>query len=159
MDFPPSDEQEHTLVCTSPPSTHRTCAQITLFANSAVNENTPGALQSFVIGQNGALTGPISTINSQGGSPAFTTALSTGEVAIMNVRYKLSLAPAPRLTEWPQYNTGNGMIIPTTTDPLHFSSAASLITFPAGVSHPHMAVQHNGEILVPDLVRYGISVR
>lgn len=42
------------------------------------------------------------------------------------------------------------MIIPT-TDPLHFSRDASLITFPAPVSHPHMALQHGEEIFVPDL--------
>ncbi|KAI0343791.1 putative isomerase YbhE [Trametopsis cervina] len=99
----------------------------------AVNENTPGALQSFTVGPQGALTGPVGQINSQGGSPAFTAALSTGQVAIMN------------------YNTGNGLIIPTTTDPLHFSNSASLITFPASVSHPHMAVQYNNEVFVPDL--------
>lgn len=56
----------------------------------------------------------------------------------------------------PQYNTGNGKIIPTTTDPLHFATNASLITFPAPVSHPHMALEHaiegGFEVLVPDLV-------
>ena len=52
-----------------------------------------------------------------------------------------------------QYNTGNGMIIPITTDPLHFSRSAELITFPASVSHPHMALQHDSEVIIPDLVR------
>ncbi|KAI0685372.1 putative isomerase YbhE [Cytidiella melzeri] len=99
----------------------------------AVNEDSPGALQSFVIGPQGVLTGPIDQISSEGDSPAFTAPLTTGQVAIMN------------------YDTGNGMIIPTTMDPLHFSSSAKLITFPANVSHPHMAVQHNNEVFVPDL--------
>ena len=54
--------------------------------HSAVNENPQGALQSFLIGEQGALTGPLDTISSGGDSPAFTTALSTGQVAIMNVR-------------------------------------------------------------------------
>ena len=55
--------------------------------HSAVNEDTQGQLQSFLIGENGALSGPIDTISSGGDSPAFTTALSTGQVAIMNVRH------------------------------------------------------------------------
>ncbi|OBZ77566.1 hypothetical protein A0H81_01939 [Grifola frondosa] len=41
----------------------------------AVNEDTPGALQSFTIGHEGALTGPIGQISSDGNSPAFTTPL------------------------------------------------------------------------------------
>ncbi|KAH8103373.1 putative isomerase YbhE [Cristinia sonorae] len=98
----------------------------------AVNENSPGALQSFTIGAQGALHGPIGQANSDGDSPAFTAPLSTGQVAIMN------------------YNTGNGLIIPTTTDPLHFGSATP-ITFPFSGSHPHMAVQHGSEVFVPDL--------
>ena len=51
------------------------------------------------------------------------------------------------------------MIIPTTTDPLHFSRSAGLITFPASVSHPHMALQHGSEVLVPDLVRPCLALR
>lgn len=53
-----------------------------------------------------------------------------------------------------KYNTGNGKIIPTTSDPLHFdtSNATKLITFPAEVSHPHMALEHGQEVFVPDLV-------
>lgn len=51
-----------------------------------------------------------------------------------------------------QYNTGNGKIIPMTTDPLHFSTDAPLITFPSDVqSHPHMALQHGDEVFIPDL--------
>ena len=51
------------------------------------------------------------------------------------------------------------MIIPTVEDdPLHFDASASkLITFPPppepSVSHPHMALENDGEVLVPDLVR------
>jgi hypothetical protein len=56
------------------------------------------------------------------------------------------------------YGSGNGEIIPTTTDPLHFAQNASLVTdhFSAprlgGVSNPHMALEHGKEVLVPDLV-------
>ncbi|KAI0055287.1 putative isomerase YbhE [Artomyces pyxidatus] len=97
----------------------------------AVNENSPGALQSFIIGNQGLLTVPQDQMNSQGDSPAFTTALSTGPVAIMN------------------YGSGNGLIVPT-SGPLDFDNA-SPITFPAAVSHPHMALEHGDEVLVPDL--------
>ena len=50
-----------------------------------------------------------------------------------------------------KYNTGNGKIVPTEDDPLQFVANASLISFPADVSHPHMAVQNGDEVLVPDL--------
>lgn len=52
---------------------------------SAVNENAQGGLQSFSIGQNGVLSNAIDTISSGGDSPAFTTPLSTGQVAVFNV--------------------------------------------------------------------------
>ncbi|EIN04630.1 putative isomerase YbhE [Punctularia strigosozonata HHB-11173 SS5] len=98
----------------------------------ATNENDPtGGLQSFTIGPQGVLTS-VEDVSSDGGSPAFCVPLSTGQVAIMN------------------YDGGNGKIVPTTTDPLHFADA-DLVTFPATVSHPHMALQHGKEVLVPDL--------
>ncbi|KAK7052190.1 putative isomerase YbhE [Favolaschia claudopus] len=101
----------------------------------ATNENSPGALQSFTI-QGNTLSSAVDTTPSGGDSPAFAVALSTGEVAIMN------------------YSSGNGRIVPTTSDAQHFSPNAPVITFPppaGGVSHPHMAVQHGTEIFVPDL--------
>jgi hypothetical protein len=55
------------------------------------------------------------------------------------------------------YNTGNGRIIPTTAEESKFDTSAPVITFPppvGGVSHPHMALEHKDEILVPDLVRW-----
>ena len=58
---------------------------------SAVNENAQGGLQSFLIGQQGVLSGPLDTISSGGDSPAFATALSTGQVAVMNVCFHYSL--------------------------------------------------------------------
>ncbi|KAH9475871.1 hypothetical protein JR316_0011431 [Psilocybe cubensis] len=102
----------------------------------AVNENSNGALQSFLINPDGSLSAAIDTVSSGGSSPAFATALSTGSVAIMN------------------YDTGNGKIIPTSSQQSKFSQSAPLITFPppvGGVSHPHMALEHEGEVLVPDL--------
>lgn len=104
---------------------------------SATNENSVGALQSFTISPSGALSSAAQTIASNGDSPAFATALTTGQVAALN------------------YGSGNGRIIPTTSSPLTFDNSASTITFPppvGGVSHPHMALQHGNEILVSDLV-------
>ncbi|KAJ7472376.1 Lactonase, 7-bladed beta-propeller-domain-containing protein [Mycena galericulata] len=103
----------------------------------ATNENVVGALQSFDI--TGSVLSPaVDTVQSDGNAPAFAVALSTGEVAIMN------------------YSSGNGRIIPTTTSPDKFSNDTAVITFPppqqpGNVSHPHMALQHGTEILVPDL--------
>ncbi|KAL7284193.1 hypothetical protein ACG7TL_001475 [Trametes sanguinea] len=100
----------------------------------ATNENSPGGLQSFLIGKDGLLSSPIDTINSEGNSPAFATPLSTGQVAVMN------------------YDTGNGLIVPTERhNPLEFTSDYALITFNAPVSHPHMALEHGSEVFVPDL--------
>ncbi|KAF9449838.1 putative isomerase YbhE [Macrolepiota fuliginosa MF-IS2] len=101
----------------------------------AVNENTPGALQSFIINSNGTLSAPQDTIPSDGNLPAFTVALSTGEVAVMN------------------YDSGNGLVIPTVDSALRFNNDTPLITFPKPpdtVSHPHMVLEHGEEILVPD---------
>ncbi|KAJ7628562.1 putative isomerase YbhE [Roridomyces roridus] len=102
----------------------------------ATNELEPtGALQSFTI-TGSAISPAVDTISSEGADPAFAVALSTGEVAIMN------------------YSSGNARIIPTTTSAEQFSDDAPVITFPpspGNVSHPHMALQHGKEILVPDL--------
>ncbi|TFK50329.1 putative isomerase YbhE [Heliocybe sulcata] len=102
----------------------------------AVNENDNGALQSYMVGPEGALAGPVDTIETGGGAPAFAAGLTTGQVAVMN------------------YNSGNGKIVPTTNGGLLFDKTAPLITFPppaGGVSHPHMAIQNGAEVLVPDL--------
>lgn len=54
----------------------------------AVNEDTDGsgtgAVQSFTIGEGGALT-PVGFIATQGDGPAFMTPLSSGGIAAMNV--------------------------------------------------------------------------
>ncbi|KAL0060664.1 hypothetical protein AAF712_012541 [Marasmius tenuissimus] len=106
---------------------------------SAVNEIDDGAVQSFTTTPNGTVAGPFDTVSSGGASPAFAVALASGEVAVMN------------------YSGGNGRIIPTKSDAVTFEkdeAAAPVITFPpqgTGVSHPHEAVQHGSEILVPDL--------
>jgi len=102
----------------------------------AVNENSPGALQSFGIDSKGVLSSAIDTVASGGNSPAFATALSTGAVAVMN------------------YDSGNGRIISTTLKGTKFDQASPTITFPKPaetVSHPHMALEHKDEVLVPDL--------
>jgi 6-phosphogluconolactonase (cycloisomerase 2 family) len=108
--------------------------------HSAVNEVATGALQSYTINTDGTLSNAINTVKTGGNAPAFTTALSTGEVAVFN------------------YNSGNGRIIPTTSSPLYFDDSAPEITFPltssspTAVSHPHMALEYKREVFVPDLV-------
>jgi len=98
----------------------------------------PGAVQSFLVDGQGELTPAIANVSSGGSSPPFVAGLSTGETVVVN------------------YSGGNGRIIPTTRD-VFFDDATPIITFPSpvnGSSHPHMALEHNGEILVPDLVRF-----
>ncbi|EGN94490.1 hypothetical protein SERLA73DRAFT_114730 [Serpula lacrymans var. lacrymans S7.3] len=102
----------------------------------AVNENTPGALQSFTVGPEGALTGPYDTAYSGGDGPPYCAQLTTGQVGIMN------------------YGSGTGRIIPTLEDQLYFSNDSTTITFPSppapNVSLPHMAYQYGSEVFVPD---------
>ncbi|KAG2151600.1 Lactonase, 7-bladed beta-propeller-domain-containing protein [Suillus bovinus] len=105
----------------------------------AVNENVPaGALQSFTVGPEGALT-LVDTISSGGSSPPYCGGLSTGQVAIVN------------------YGSGTASVIPTTTDLLHFSTDDNtVVTFPVpttgtqGMSEPHMTYQYYEELLIPD---------
>lgn len=102
----------------------------------ATNENTEGAVQSFTVTSDGVLSQAVDTMPTDGDSPAFAVALSTGQVAAMN------------------YGSGNGRIIPTAHTPLEFANTANVISFPVrsgGVSHPHMALEYGSEVLVPDL--------
>ncbi|PPQ74306.1 hypothetical protein CVT26_004151, partial [Gymnopilus dilepis] len=110
----------------------------------AVNQVTgPGAVQSFSILPSGELTPALDTVSSGGSRPAFVTALSTGEVAVVN------------------YASGNGRVIPTAGRGTGFNPLAGVVTFPVpegengqeGVSHPHMVleVEELGEVWVPDL--------
>ena len=55
------------------------------------------------------------------------------------------------------YGSGNGRIIQTTESGHHFDQeeVTPIVTFPrlaSNASHPHMALEHAEEILVPDLV-------
>ncbi|KAG5722949.1 hypothetical protein E4T56_gene5102 [Termitomyces sp. T112] len=104
----------------------------------AVNEVAAGALQSFTINATGALSPAVNTVSSGGDGPAFAAALSTDSVGIFN------------------YNSGNGRIILTSpSDRTIFIDNAPVISFPQptppNVSHPHMALRHETEVLVPDL--------
>ncbi|KAK6977302.1 isomerase YbhE [Favolaschia claudopus] len=91
----------------------------------AVNEVDVGALQSYAISPAGGLT-LLDSVASGGNGPAFCVPLSTGQVAIMNLKAGTKFD----------------------------NSTSVLLTFPppaGGVSHPHMAVEHGKEVLVPDL--------
>ncbi|KAI0330347.1 putative isomerase YbhE [Cubamyces sp. BRFM 1775] len=100
----------------------------------AINEDSPGSLQSFRIGDEGLLSPAVTTINVEGDIPAFTTPLSTGQVAIVN------------------YGSGNALFVSTDDcDPAQFTTQYSLITFDAPVSNPHMVLEHGSEVYIPDL--------
>jgi len=54
------------------------------------------------------------------------------------------------------YASGDGRILSTVEQESKFNPDAPLVTFPTGagtLSHPHMVLEHNHEVLVPDLVR------
>lgn len=96
-----------------------------------------GAVQSFLVDGLGQLSPGIANVSSGGDGPPFVVGLSTGEVAVVN------------------YGSGTGRVIPT-RDEVFFGDNAPIVTFPPpvnGSSHPHMVLEHNGEILIPDLVR------
>jgi len=94
-------------------------------------------VQAFVAGANGKLSSAVGEVSSGGAGPAHGTVLSTGEMAVFN------------------YDSGNGRIIPIGADLKTFdNSHAVTITFPVpsdDISRPHEAVEHNGEVFVPDL--------
>ncbi|KAG7095234.1 hypothetical protein E1B28_006008 [Marasmius oreades] len=104
----------------------------------AVNEISPvGNLQSFTVDSNGAVS-LVDTVSTGGNGPTFTNMLSTGEVSAMN------------------FGSPNCSFVPTLpNDPTRFDKdSPSVLSFPVadgGLSNPHMSLEHNGEILVPDL--------
>ncbi|KAL0958798.1 hypothetical protein HGRIS_014118 [Hohenbuehelia grisea] len=103
----------------------------------AVNEITPvGALQSFTVDSEGALT-LVDTVSSGGNGPTFTNPLSTGEVSAMN------------------FGSPNCSLVATVPgDPLHFQKDSPIVDFPVAAgapSNPHMSLEFNGEVFVPDL--------
>lgn len=114
------------------------CANTT---HSAVNENPTGAVQSFSININGALSGPTDTVGTGGNGPAFCAQLSNGKVAAVN------------------FGSGDGSFTSTSSDGTLVQQPTSYITFPKpsypppkNVSNPHMVLEHNNEVFVPDLV-------
>ncbi|KAF6760527.1 Lactonase, 7-bladed beta-propeller-domain-containing protein [Ephemerocybe angulata] len=103
----------------------------------AVNEIGPvGNLQSFLIDDNGFLS-LVDTAATGGNGPTYTEALSTGEVSGMN------------------FGSPNASFIATNPeDPARFvQSASPVVSFPVGdgPSNPHMSLEFNGEVFVPDL--------
>ncbi|KAF5374093.1 hypothetical protein D9615_008896 [Tricholomella constricta] len=102
----------------------------------AVNEISPiGNLQSFVVESDGGLT-LVDTVSSGGNGPTFTNPLSTGEVSAMN------------------FGSPNCSLVATLPgDPLRFLKDSPIVKFPVGdgPSHPHMSLEYNGEVFVPDL--------
>ncbi|KAF8915702.1 Lactonase, 7-bladed beta-propeller-domain-containing protein [Mucidula mucida] len=102
----------------------------------AVNEISPvGNLQSFSVAD-GILT-LVDTVTTGGNGPTFTNPLSTGEVSGMN------------------FGSPNCSLIATVPDdPLHFERDSPIVAFPipeGAPSNPHMSLEFNGEVFVPDL--------
>ncbi|KAF8444000.1 putative isomerase YbhE [Boletus edulis BED1] len=104
----------------------------------AVNQNAPdGAVQSFTVSPNGANT-LVDTVSSGGNGPPYCSALSTGQVAVVN------------------YNSGTARVVPTEGDYLHFSNDSDIWTFPVpttsteGRAEPHMTYEYDNEIFIPD---------
>ncbi|KAF7419427.1 hypothetical protein PC9H_002017 [Pleurotus ostreatus] len=103
----------------------------------AVNENSPvGALQSFEVDSEGGLT-LVDTVTSGGNGPTFAGVLSTGEVTAMN------------------FGSPNCSLVATVPgDPLRFQTDSPAVPFPVpdgAPSNPHMSLEFNGEVFVPDL--------
>jgi len=102
----------------------------------AVNEIQPvGNLQSFLVGSDGGLT-LVDTVSTGGSGPTFTNPLSTGEVTAMN------------------FGSPNCSLVATLPDdPLHFQKDSPVVEFPVngGPSNPHMSLEFQGEVFVPDL--------
>ncbi|KAF9019799.1 putative isomerase YbhE, partial [Hymenopellis radicata] len=102
----------------------------------AVNEISPvGNLQSFSVAD-GVLT-LVDTVTTGGNGPTFTNPLSTGEVSGMN------------------FGSPNCSLVATVPDdPLHFERDSPIVAFPVpegAPSNPHMSLEFNGEVFVPDL--------
>jgi hypothetical protein len=78
----------------------------------------------------------VDTIQTGGNGPTFTNPISTGEVSAMN------------------FGSPNSSFIATVPgDPLRFETTSPVVSFPVGdgPSNPHMSLEFNGEIFVPDL--------
>ncbi|KAJ7845470.1 Lactonase, 7-bladed beta-propeller-domain-containing protein [Mycena leptocephala] len=103
----------------------------------AVNELNPGGnLQSFTVDGAGGIQN-VDNVTTNGNGPTFTVMLSTGEVTGMN------------------FGSPNCSFVATVpNDPLHFERDSPGIPFPVpegAKSNPHMSLEFNDEVLVPDL--------
>jgi len=103
----------------------------------AVNELNPGGnLQSFIVDGTGGIQN-VDNVTTGGNGPTFTVMLSTGEVTAMN------------------FGSPNCSFVATVPgDPLHFERDSPVISFPipeGAPSNPHMSLEFNDEVLVPDL--------
>lgn len=107
----------------------------------ATNELSPvGDLQSFTVGDDGTVT-LVDTVSTNGNGPTFSAVLSTGEVTGMN------------------FGSPNASFVPTNPDdPTLFVkdnvNGSDVLSFPVpegAKSNPHMSLEHNGEVFIPDL--------
>ncbi|KAJ7489296.1 Lactonase, 7-bladed beta-propeller-domain-containing protein [Mycena latifolia] len=95
-----------------------------------------GFLQSFTVDSTGGIQN-VDNVTTGGIGPTFTVMLSTGEVTAMN------------------FGSPNCSFVATVPDdPLHFETDSPVISFPipeGAPSNPHMSLEFNDEVFVPDL--------
>lgn len=128
---------------------------------SAVNDSEEGAIQSFTIGHEGLLLGPLSTAVTGGSYPSHIQPLSSGEdLFITNVSH-CSMPPATtsRTDLFAQPDSGTVRILHLDTDPTEFNEESSVtLALPSGAK-PEQAVEgSSGEIYVVDSVRPLLSL-
>lgn len=132
------------------------CDSILVLPFSATNELAPdGTIQSFTVGPEGAIT-LVATTSTAGAVPSYCVGLSTGQVAVPNVRVFHSRKTTLLIIS--QYGSGTASVIPTEGDYLHFSNNSDITTFPVpttgiqGAAEPHMVYPYGDEIFIPDKV-------
>ncbi|KAH8823151.1 Lactonase, 7-bladed beta-propeller-domain-containing protein [Flagelloscypha sp. PMI_526] len=104
-----------------------------------VNENSPvGALESYTFADDLSLT-KIDSVSSFGNGPTFAAVLSTGEVTACNFG-------SPNISIAPIEPADSARFVKQ-------DASQSVVSFPRpeGSSNPHMTLEVNGEVLVPDL--------
>jgi hypothetical protein len=111
-----------------------------------VNENSPvGALESYTFADDLSLT-KIDSVSSFGNGPTFAAVLSTGEVTACNFG-------SPNISIAPIEPADSARFVKQ-------DASQSVVSFPRpeGSSNPHMTLEVNGEVLVPDLVSLHASL-
>ncbi|KIY68236.1 putative isomerase YbhE [Cylindrobasidium torrendii FP15055 ss-10] len=100
----------------------------------ATHENENGTLATYA--NLGGVLSLVDSVSSGGNGPVHCAPLTSGDVVVTN------------------YGSGNGLVASTAHDGYDLTQTSNVVTFTApegGLSHPHMALEYNSEVLVPDL--------